>query len=88
LESHDNKTSLAELLHPQPDLGSSYLFIRIGVEQLPPIQLVFMRTLIAAIGLNLVIYLRGRRLPGDWRSIGDLLFLGVVNTVSPFALIT
>ena len=68
--------------------GSSFLFIRIGVEQLPPFQLVFIRTGIAAVGLNIVVYLRGKRLPVDRRSIGDLLFLGIVNTVVPFALIT
>lgn len=68
--------------------GSSYLFIRIGVEQLPPFQLIFIRTAIAAIGLGLVVYLRGKRLPTDRRSILDVIFLGVVNTVFPFALIT
>lgn len=68
--------------------GSSYFFIRIGVEQLPPFQLVFIRTGIAAIGLTLVAYLRGKRLPTDRQSITDLLFLGIVNTVFPFALIT
>lgn len=68
--------------------GSSYLFIRVGVEQLPPFQLVFIRTAIAAIGLNIVVYARGKRLPTDRRGIGDLLFLGIVNTVFPFALIT
>ena len=68
--------------------GSSYLFIRIGVEQLPPLQLVFIRTAIAAIGLNVVIYLRGKRLPTDRQGIVDLLFLGIVNTVFPFTLIT
>jgi drug/metabolite transporter (DMT)-like permease len=68
--------------------GSSFLFIRIGVEQLPPFQLVFIRTGIAAVGLTSVVYLRGKRLPSDWRGIGDLLFLGSVNTVVPFALIT
>lgn len=68
--------------------GSSYLFIRIGVEQMTPLQLVFMRTGIAALGLNLVIYVQGKRLPTDGRSVRDLLFLGIVNTVFPFALIT
>ncbi|MEZ4728235.1 MAG: EamA family transporter [Caldilineaceae bacterium] len=62
--------------------------MRIGVEQLPPFQLVFIRTGIAAIGLTTVVYWRGKRLPTDWRSIGDLLFLGIINTVFPFALIT
>ena len=42
--------------------GSSFLFIRIGVEQLPPFQLVFIRTGIAAVGLIGVVYLRGKRL--------------------------
>jgi drug/metabolite transporter (DMT)-like permease len=68
--------------------GSSFLFIRIGVEHVPPFQLVFVRTGIAAVGLNLVVLLRGKRLPTDTRSIFDLVFLGVVNTVFPFALIT
>src|SRR5574341_911047 len=68
--------------------GSSYLFIRVAVEQLPPFELVFIRTGIAAVGLTIIVYLRGKRLPTDWASIRDLLFLGVVNTVFPFALIT
>lgn len=68
--------------------GSSFLFIRIGVEQLPPFELVFIRTGIAAVGLNIIVYLRGKRLPTDWKGIRDLLFLGIVNTVFPFALIT
>ncbi len=68
--------------------GSSYFFIRIGVEQLPPFQLVFIRTAIAAVGLNLVIYARGKRLPTDWPGVRDLLILGILNTVFPFALIT
>jgi drug/metabolite transporter (DMT)-like permease len=68
--------------------GSSFLFIRIGVAHVPPFQLVFVRTAIAAVGLNIVVLLRGKRLPGDRRRIADLLFLGIVNTVFPFALIT
>jgi drug/metabolite transporter (DMT)-like permease len=68
--------------------GSSFLFIRIGVEQLTTFQVVFIRTGIAAIGLNIVAYMRGKRLPTDWKSIRDLLILGVVNTVFPFILIT
>jgi len=79
---------LVGVLDPRIDLGSSFLFIRIGVERIPPFQLVFIRTRIAAIGLNAVVLLRGKRLPTDWRGIRDLLFLGIVNTVFPFALIT
>lgn len=68
--------------------GSSFLFIRVGVEQLTPFQVVFIRTGIAAVGLNLVVLLRGQRLPSDWAGIRALLVLGVVNTVLPFVLIT
>jgi drug/metabolite transporter (DMT)-like permease len=68
--------------------GSSFLFIRIGVEQLPPFQLVFIRTAIAAIGLNGVLLLRGKHLPTDRKSIRDMIVLGIVNTVLPFGLIT
>jgi drug/metabolite transporter (DMT)-like permease len=68
--------------------GSSFLFIRVGVEQLGPFEVVFIRTGIAAIGLTLTAYARGKRLPTDWQGIRSLLLLGVGNTVIPFALIT
>ncbi|MBL8162675.1 MAG: EamA family transporter [Anaerolineae bacterium] len=68
--------------------GSSFLFIRVGVEQLTPFQLVFIRTGIAAVGLNVIVLLRGKRLPTDWAGIRALLVLGIVNTVLPFVLIT
>jgi drug/metabolite transporter (DMT)-like permease len=68
--------------------GSSYLFIRIGVDQVPPFQLVFMRTAIAAIGLTAIVFLKGHRLPRDRWSIFDLIFLGIINIVLPFMLIT
>lgn len=68
--------------------GSSFLFIRISVEQMTPFQVVFVRTGIAAIGLTLIVYLRGKRLPTDWKSVRDVVFLGIVNTVFPFALIS
>lgn len=68
--------------------GSSFLFIRIGVEQIPPFELVFLRTGIAAVGFHLVLALRGKRIPLDRRSLGTLGMLGAVNTLVPFALIT
>lgn len=68
--------------------GSSFLFIRIGVEQLSTFQLVFLRTGIAAVGLNLVVFARGKRWPADRAGIRDVTILGVINTVIPFTLIT
>lgn len=68
--------------------GSSFLFIRISVEQIPPLQVVFIRTLIAAIGLNIVLWWQKKPFPGRGRNLWDITVLGVVNTVFPFFLIT
>jgi len=68
--------------------GSSFLFIRVAVQQLPSFEVVFIRTAIAAIGLTAVVYLRGKRMPTHWNGIRPLVILGVFNTVFPFALIT
>jgi drug/metabolite transporter (DMT)-like permease len=67
--------------------GSSFLLIRVGVEAVSPFQLVFMRTAVAAIGLNIVLYARGHRLPLRRGGLG-LLVLGLINVTIPFALIT
>jgi drug/metabolite transporter (DMT)-like permease len=68
--------------------GSSFMFIRVGVEQLGPFQVVFIRTAIAALGLTLVAVLRRLAFHADLATIRDLVILGVVNTILPFALIT
>src|SRR5829696_2176006 len=68
--------------------GSSFLFIRIGVDEVSTFQLVFLRTAIAALGLSLVAAAQGHRPPTDPAGIRDLVFLGIVNTVIPFSLIT
>jgi drug/metabolite transporter (DMT)-like permease len=68
--------------------GSSYFFIRIAVRELEPFELVFIRTGIAAVGLNIVLLFTGRRWPRDRQGLGLLVFLGIVNTVLPFALIS
>jgi drug/metabolite transporter (DMT)-like permease len=68
--------------------GSSFLLIRVGVEELSTWQVVFMRTGIAAIGLNIVLRLRGKHLPTDLREWTPLIALGIGNTLLPFILIT
>jgi drug/metabolite transporter (DMT)-like permease len=68
--------------------GSSFLFIRIGVEQLSPFQVVFIRTGIAAVGLNLLLLTQGKHLPLNRRLLTPLLIIGIGNTTIPFALIT
>jgi drug/metabolite transporter (DMT)-like permease len=68
--------------------GSSFMFIRVGVEQLGPFQVVFIRTGIAALGLLLVAMLRRLPFQPSLQNLRDLAILGVINTVFPFALIT
>lgn len=68
--------------------GSSFLLIRIAVKELRPIEIVFIRTAIAAIGLNAVIALRGVPFPRDWRTLRAIIIIGLGNVVAPFLLIT
>ncbi len=68
--------------------GSSFLLIRIGVEDVPATQLVFVRCLIAAIGLNIVRHLRGIPLPTDWRTVRALILIGLGNAAVPYTLIS
>ncbi len=67
--------------------GSSYLFIRIGVEYVSPFQIVFMRTAIAAVGLTIALYARGYRLPRG-KALLPMLILGLIDVTIPYGLIT
>ncbi|MBW8635737.1 DMT family transporter [Hoeflea sp. WL0058] len=67
--------------------GASFFFARIAVVWIPPLTLVFLRVVLAAIALHL--YLHGRNglfriLAARWRSF---LVLGAINNVIPFSLI-
>ena len=68
--------------------GSSFMFIRIGVGELRPVEVVFARTAIAALGLNLVILARGIALPRSPRVWWSLFVIGVGNVAIPFQLIS
>ncbi len=68
--------------------GSSFLLIRVGVEELSPFQVVFIRTGIAALGLNVLLFLRGKHLPFNFRALVPLIIIGIGNTTIPFSLIT
>ena len=69
--------------------GSSYLFIKLGVESLQPWQLIATRLAIGAIVLwVIVIGLARQRLPRDARTYGHLVVMSVLNITAPFFLIT
>lgn len=67
--------------------GSSFLFMRIGVEEIPPAQLAFIRIGIAAVCMNVVLFFTGRRYPTDRNTLVSLVLLGIVNTGLPFTLL-
>ncbi len=68
--------------------GASFLLIKIGVAEMPPMTLVALRLVISALVLLGVLYGRGLRLPTQPRVWGDLFLLGAVGLVLPYLLIT
>jgi drug/metabolite transporter (DMT)-like permease len=69
--------------------GSSYLFIKIGVEAgLPPLSLVTWRLLFGVVTLLAIARLSGARLPTRPGTVAKLGLLGIMNVVIPFSLIT
>ncbi|MDQ2965390.1 MAG: DMT family transporter [Chloroflexota bacterium] len=70
--------------------GSSYLFIKIGVEEggLRPFTLIALRLGIGFAVLAVVVALAREPLPREPRMYGHLLVMGVINIVLPFFLIT
>src|SRR3954462_14318537 len=69
--------------------GSSYLFIKIGVDHgLQPFTLIMFRLLIGFALLATVVAVVREPLPRDARTYGHLFVMGVINIAIPFALIT
>lgn len=67
--------------------GSSYLWIKIGVESLPPFTLIAARLAVAALLLGVVLRLTRLALPRERRVYGHLLVMATVNIALPFFLI-
>lgn len=68
--------------------GSSFLLIKVAVDDLGPLPLVTVRIGLAALVMAVFIRLTGRTLPTDRRERLALLFVGIMNTAVPFTLIT
>ena len=68
--------------------GTSYLFIKIGVETLPTFTLVACGLGIGLVLLAVVVAIAREPLPRDPKMYGHLLVMSVVNIALPFALIT
>jgi drug/metabolite transporter (DMT)-like permease len=68
--------------------GSSYLFIKIGVDTFGTFTLVAIRLLIGAATLWVAFRLNGTALPRKRRTYEHLLVMALINITIPFALIT
>jgi drug/metabolite transporter (DMT)-like permease len=67
--------------------GGAFFFGKVAVGEVPPFTIVLCRVVIAAVVLNTVLLLTGRRLPADpqlWRMIA---VLSLLNNIIPFSLI-
>jgi drug/metabolite transporter (DMT)-like permease len=67
--------------------GSSYLWIKIGLDTLPPLTLIAGRLTLGAAFLFAVVAITREPLPRSARQYGHLLVMAVINIVIPFILI-
>jgi drug/metabolite transporter (DMT)-like permease len=68
--------------------GSSFLWIKIAVEDVAPFVVVSFRVLFGLIGLLAVMVWQRQSIPRDRPTLLKYLFMGVFNVVVPFLLIT
>ncbi len=68
--------------------GSSFLLIKVGLDDLPPFTLVLGRLIIAAIALNLIVIASGQRMPRSLSLWGAFIIMGALNNLIPFSLIS
>ncbi|KRA22411.1 hypothetical protein ASD65_18230 [Microbacterium sp. Root61] len=66
--------------------GSSFLFMKVGLEGLSPAQVAWSRLLLGALTLGLFVLARRETLPRSLRVWGHMLVLGVSFCVAPFLL--
>ena len=67
--------------------GISFFFIKIALHDIQPLTIVFGRVFTAALALNLIMRMRGEKLPHGWNQWRPFLFISIFNNVLPFTLI-
>ncbi len=66
--------------------GSSFLFIKVGVDHLHPVIFTLCRAVLGAVTLLIVALIGRHRLPTEPRVWGHLAFVAVIGVVVPFSL--
>ncbi|WP_298986182.1 EamA family transporter [uncultured Roseibium sp.] len=64
--------------------GSSFLFIKLAVESIPPVTLAAGRAALAALAVHLFMRLSGERLPSPGKSWQPIIVLGVLTAIIPY----
>lgn len=67
--------------------GSSFVFAKIAVAEIPAFTLVFLRVAIACATLLLLLWLQGKLYQLEQNLIGSFLVLGLLNNAIPFSLL-
>ena len=67
--------------------GSSYLFIKVAVAEIPPVTLIALRVFGAAVFLLLVMGARAERLPRDLRTWRMLLLQAMLNSIAAWTVL-
>lgn len=67
--------------------GASFFFGMVTLAELPPLSVVLGRLVIAAAALNILVMIRGLRMPASPRVWGIFLVMGALNNCIPFSLI-
>ena len=67
--------------------GSSYLFIKIAVTEIPPVTLVAMRVGVAALFLTAIVFRRGERFPRDGATWSRLLIHSFFNSLGAWTVL-
>jgi drug/metabolite transporter (DMT)-like permease len=68
--------------------SSTYPLTKIGLESIPPVTFIVTRSLIAAIFLLPVLWLRGLSLPREWKAWKLFALQQIINSTFPFLIIT
>lgn len=64
--------------------GSSFLFIKLAVQEIPPLTLASARVVLAAIAMTTILFVVGGRLPAPGRAWLPLLILGILTAAIPY----
>ncbi|KAB7615317.1 EamA family transporter [Amylibacter sp. SFDW26] len=64
--------------------GSSFMWISIGVETIPPVTLAAIRVVVASVVIGLVMLIKGQRLPTEPKLVGQLFILAMIGSIIPW----